>query len=268
MNEVIKFENKEFGNVRTVIIDNEPWFVAVDVCNILDIKNNRDALSRLDEDEKDVVLTDTLGGRQQTSIINEYGLYSLTISSRKPEAKKFKRWITHEVIPSIRKTGYYSVNDQIAIKSTDISNLISITKEILEQNKKLISIIESNDLNKININKQIPQSQPQPQDVRSSTYGRLIESAKYPVNVTAIANDYGISAIKLNSILKAYGIQNKDCGYWSIADKYNGCNYTYTCTYTDKEGVQITSTKWTKKGRIFIYNLLKSKNILPICEKS
>ncbi len=87
------------------MIDNAPWFVATDVCSAIDV--DRTAIRRLDDDEKGVHLTHTLGGDQKISIINEYGLYSLILSSRKPEAKAFKRWITHEVIPSIRKHGAY-----------------------------------------------------------------------------------------------------------------------------------------------------------------
>lgn len=105
MNELQIFESAQFGQVRTVQKDGEPWFVAADVCRALDVRNNRDALSRLDNDEKGVVLTDTLGGNQEMSIVNEPGLYSLVLGSRKPEAKAFKRWITHEVIPSIRRHG-------------------------------------------------------------------------------------------------------------------------------------------------------------------
>lgn len=101
------FENEQFGQIRVVIREGEPWFVAADVCKALEIANNRDALSRLDPDEKDVALTDTLGGSQSMSIVNEPGLYSLVLGSRKPETKVFKRWITHEVIPSIRKHGAY-----------------------------------------------------------------------------------------------------------------------------------------------------------------
>lgn len=93
--------------VRVTVIDGEPWFVAGDVCGVLEIRNGRDALSRLDDDEKGVATTDTLGGPQQVSVINEAGLYSLILTSRKPEAKAFKRWITHDVLPAIRKTGSY-----------------------------------------------------------------------------------------------------------------------------------------------------------------
>lgn len=107
MNKLQIFSDPNFGQLRTLTINNEPWFVGKDVCDILDVKNSRDAISRLDDDEKDVALTDTLGGMQEMAVINEFGLYSLVLSSRKPEAKQFKRWITHEVIPKIRKTGSY-----------------------------------------------------------------------------------------------------------------------------------------------------------------
>lgn len=97
----------EGRRVRSVLIDGQPWFVAADVCAVLDIKNGRDALTGLDDDERGVATTDTPGGDQQVSIINEPGLYSLILRSRKPEAKKFKRWVTHDVIPQIRRTGGY-----------------------------------------------------------------------------------------------------------------------------------------------------------------
>lgn len=97
--------------VRIVIQNDEPWFVAADVCKVLEIGNSRMALERLDNDEKGVSSIDTLGGTQKMSIINEPGLYTLVLGSRKPEAKDFKRWITHEVIPSIRKHGMYATDE-------------------------------------------------------------------------------------------------------------------------------------------------------------
>lgn len=99
-------------DVRVVTIDGDPWFVAADVCAVLGIANNRDALTALDDDEKGVATTDTLGGAQSVSIISEPGLYSLILRSRKPEAKAFKRWVTHDVIPAIRRTGTYAIPTQ------------------------------------------------------------------------------------------------------------------------------------------------------------
>lgn len=112
MNELQIFQNPEFGEVRTVSIDGEPWFVGKDVADILGYSNSRDAFARHvdDEDKTSVVIPDTGSNyKSKATLINESGLYSLVLSSKLPTAKKFKRWITHEVIPAIRKTGGYQV---------------------------------------------------------------------------------------------------------------------------------------------------------------
>ncbi|MEK5083171.1 phage antirepressor [Bacillus sp. FSL H8-0515] len=118
MNELQKVFNYQEQQVRTVVKDAQPWFVAKDVCNVLSHSNHKVAVSRLDEDEvSKVYLTDSLGRNQKTTVVNEAGLYSLILTSNKPEAKQFKRWITHEVIPAIRKTGGYVANDELFIQT-------------------------------------------------------------------------------------------------------------------------------------------------------
>lgn len=110
-NEIQIFKNDEFGQVRTTTINGEPWFVSKDVADILGYSNPRDAISKhVDDEDKGVANCDTLGGRQNFSIINESGLYALIIGSKLPAAKKFKHWVTSEVLPSIRKTGSYTVD--------------------------------------------------------------------------------------------------------------------------------------------------------------
>ena len=109
-NKIEVFKNEQFGEIRTALIENEPWFVAVDVCRALEIGNSSQAISRLDADEKMITLISNEGnkrGNPNMTVVNEPGLYTLILSSRKPEAKAFKRWITHDVIPMIRKTGGY-----------------------------------------------------------------------------------------------------------------------------------------------------------------
>lgn len=131
MNELQIFKNNQFGNVRIVMKGQEPWFVAKDVCECLAISKHRDAISRLDTDERGSLKVDTLGGKQEMSTVNEYGLYSLVLSSRKPEAKEFKRWITHDVIPQIRKTGQYVAD----IPRTLPDALRAYANEVEEHNK-------------------------------------------------------------------------------------------------------------------------------------
>ena len=131
MNELQIFKNNQFGNVRIVMKGQEPWFVAKDVCECLAISKHRDAISRLDADERGALKVDTLGGKQEMATVNEYGLYSLVLSSRKPEAKEFKRWITHDVIPQIRKTGQYVAD----IPRTLPDALRAYANEVEEHNK-------------------------------------------------------------------------------------------------------------------------------------
>lgn len=109
MNDVKIFENPEFGQVRTTVISGEPWFVAADVCRALDLGNPTRALDRLDDDERTLISIKGASNGKPVNGVNEPGLYSLVLGSRKPEAKAFKRWITHDVIPAIRKTGGYHV---------------------------------------------------------------------------------------------------------------------------------------------------------------
>lgn len=137
MQELKIFENEQFGKVRTLQIENEPYFVAVDVCNILSLTNPTVAISRLDEDE---VAKFNLGGLSgETNIVNEYGLYNLILASRKKEAKAFKRWITHEVLPSIRKHGLYAT-DELLDNPDFLIEAITKLKEEREKNLKLQAI--------------------------------------------------------------------------------------------------------------------------------
>lgn len=126
--------------VRTVALRNEPWFVAKDVCEVLDISKYRDAITRLDEDEREPVLVDTLGGKQEMTAINESGLYSLILTSRKQEAKKFKRWITHEVIPSIRKHGAYMTPKALEEAILNPDFLINLASELKREQEKSKSL--------------------------------------------------------------------------------------------------------------------------------
>lgn len=139
MNELQIF-NYQSNEIRVVVKDGQPWWVAKDICETLEIQNSRDAMQRLDEDEKGVVLTDTLGGAQELQAVNEPGLYTLVLGSRKPEAKTFKRWITHEVIPAIRKTGSYAMQSQT--ENPLILALIDFDNKIKTVETRQISIEE------------------------------------------------------------------------------------------------------------------------------
>ena len=142
MNQLKVFANPTFGSIRTLSIDGEPWFVASDVCKALGIANNRDAVARLDEDEKGVALTDTLGGVQNLTTVNEPGLYALVLSSRKPEAKAFKRWITHEVIPSIRKHGGYVAGQEHMSDEELMAKALMVAQKTIADRDARISALQ------------------------------------------------------------------------------------------------------------------------------
>ncbi len=134
--EIQTFENADFGAIRVSTVEGEPWFVAKDVCDALGISKYRDAVSRLDDDERGSVLVDTLGGAQETSTVSEPGLYKLIMRSRKPEAKAFQRWVTHEVLPAIRKTGGYIAAKHDETPEQIMARAVIVAQDTIERQKR------------------------------------------------------------------------------------------------------------------------------------
>lgn len=213
MNNKIKvFENVEFGSVRTVTINGEPWFAASDVCKALEIKNAPQALSRLEEDERftTIISNDSAAsGKSKLSFVNEAGLYSLILGSRKPEAKAFKRWITHEVIPDIRQYGMYATSDFLDKALGNPDNWIRMLTEysaVKKENETLkLKTVEQKEVIESQ-NNQITLMKPK------ASYYDLVLQTKNAVNITTIAKDYGLSAVTLNKKLHDYGVQYKQGG--------------------------------------------------------
>lgn len=149
MNEIMTFENTQFGEIRVMEQNGEPWFVAADVCKALDLEDTGRATSRLDEDELTRIKIVSGGQNREVIVVNEPGLYSLVLGSRKPEAKAFKRWITHEVIPSIRKTGgYIAGQEDMTPEELMAAALIMANKTIENQKARLSSLTVDNQIMK------------------------------------------------------------------------------------------------------------------------
>lgn len=138
-NKIIAFTNPEFGEVRTLNIENEPWFVAADVCKALEIGNPTDAMRRLDADERTLVSIEGASNGLSVNAVNEPGLYTLVLGSRKPEAKAFKRWITHDVIPSIRKNGGYISGQETLSPEELMAKALLVAQKTIEEKDALIS---------------------------------------------------------------------------------------------------------------------------------
>ena len=135
-NSELKIFNYENANVRTTVRNGEIWFVLKDVCDVLSIQNYRNVSAKLEDDEKDVHQMDTLGGRQKIIIVNESGLYKTIFRSDKPEAKKFMRWITHEVLPTIRKHGAYITSDKMEELMTDPDTWVKLIRTLQQERRE------------------------------------------------------------------------------------------------------------------------------------
>ncbi|WP_436802025.1 phage antirepressor [Streptococcus dysgalactiae] len=252
MNELQVFQNAEIGSVRTVSIEGVPYFVGKDVADILEYQNgSRDINRHVDpEDARKEMVFD---GNQQkeTILINESGLYSLILSSKQPNAKKFKRWVTSEVLPSIRQHGVYASNDFLEKSIQDPEWAISVLKQLKAKN----DIIAMK-------NQQILEMAPK------VSYYDLILQNKSVVNINQIAKDYGMSARALNQLLYDFGVQYKQGSQWLLYQHHAPNGYTQSVTQLVNGGKKsVMHTKWTQKGRLFLYDLLKSKNILPVIER-
>ena len=251
------YKKAEFGSVRTTTIGGQPYFVGKDVADILGYSNSRKALiDHIDDEDKGVTKCDTLGGKQDLIIVNESGLYSLILSSKMPNAKKFKRWVTNEVLPAIRKHGLYATDDLIANPDLAIAAFTTL-KEEREKNKELMAAVAIGQ-------QQIAEMKPK------ATYYDVVLKCRDAVNISVIAKDYGWSAMRMNEYLHEKGIQFKQGDIWLLYQKYapNGYTKTNTHIYEDSKGIQHTKvhTKWTQKGRLFIYEQLKVDGIYPQIE--
>lgn len=196
MSELQIFQNAEFGSVRTATIDGEPYFVGKDVATILGYSNLRDAISKhVDDEDKGVAKCDTLGGRQEILFINESGLYSLIFRSQLPAAKRFKRWVTSEVLPAIRRHGMYATEELIA--NPDLA--IAAFQALKAEREKRQALEEAVAVQA----QQIAELKPK------ATYYDVVLKCKDAVNISVIAKDYGWSAQRMNEYLHKKGVQYK-----------------------------------------------------------
>lgn len=252
MNDLAVFNNPDFGSVRTLMVGDVPYFVGKDLTTILGYANPSKALSD-HVDEEDKLNNDSLSslGQRGGWLINESGLYSLILSSKMPNAKQFKRWVTNDVLPSIRKHGVYATNDFIKKSLEDPAWAISVLQELQAKEEKIAIQAQ-----------QISEMQPK------ASYYDLILQNKSTLPITKIAKDYGMSGRKMNDLLHDLGIQYKMGKTWILYQEYADQGYTQSRTFAIDDEKSAMHTYWTQKGRLFLYDLLKSKKgILPVIER-
>lgn len=258
MNEL---QNFNFNNlqVRTVLIESEPWFVAKDVADILEYSETAQMTRRLDnEDSMSVKLT---GMNMKSTIINESGLYEAIIGSKKKDARKFKRWITHEVLPTIRKHGAYMTDAKLEEALLNPDTLINLAIQLKDERQARLGLEKENS----QLNLELAEA------TEKTRYLDLILDSPDELIVKQIAQDYGMSAVKFNQILNKLRIQYKQNNQWLLYSRYQGKGYIRSRTFNyigndDKQHTRI-NTCWTQKGREFLYRKLKSAGYLPVVEQ-
>ena len=251
MNELQTFN---FNNqpVRTVQLNNQPYWVLKDVCDVLELSNPTVVANRLEDDERAKF---NLGRQGEATVITESGLYAVILRSDKPNAKEFRKWVTSEVLPAIRKHGAYATPQTIEQMINNPDFTIQLLTE-LKKERESVNLLAAT----------VKEYEP-----KVSYYDKILKN-KSLMNTTVIAQDYGMSASAFNKKLHELRIQHKVGDQWILYIEHQGNGYVHSdpFIFTDKDGNNhITqTTKWTQKGRLFLYDKLKSIGILPSIEKS
>ncbi len=254
-NDIQIFKNEKFGEIRVVMNEQgEPMFCLADVCKALEIKNTSDVKTRLKDDGVgSAEVIDALGRIQTATFVSEANLYKCIFQSRVAKAEQFQDWVFEDVLPTIRKTGNYS----LAVPKTlaQALRLAADQAEQIEAQQKMIATQT----------KAIEEMQPK------VTYCDIILQSPSTVTVTQIALDYGMSAKAFNKLLHTLGIQRKVGRQWVLYAKYIANGYVQSHTEPMKnssQGRTYTYSQWTQKGRIFLYNELKNRGVLPLIEQA
>lgn len=264
MNELQIFENSEFGSVRTVDVDGKIYFVANDVAKALGYAKPANAVAA---HCKGILKTGIPSerGTQETNIIPEGDIYRLVIKSQLPTAEKFERWVFDEVLPAIRKHGMYA-EDELLDNPDLLISVAQKLKEERERNKRLEQEKKVLEQETIAMDKKISELTPK------ANYVDVILQSTSTVLTTQIAQDYGMSAKAFNKKLSEFRIQRKVGGQWILYADYQGKGYVHSKTIdivrsNGQPDVRM-QTEWTQKGRLFLYEELKKRDIYPMIEKA
>lgn len=263
------FTSPQFGEIRTAGTPDKPLFCANDVCRALGYSNPRKAVG--DHIHADDVTkrgtTDNLGRTQQTTFVTESGLYSLIFGSKLPQAKEFKRWVANEVLPSIRKHGAYIAPGTLTELLQRPESIVTLLTTLKAEQEKTAALTRENGEQAAHIAELTNTVNEQAKRV---TYlDRIFASASLTMT-TSIAQDYGESAARFNKRLHDLGVQHKVGRQWVLYAPYLDKGYVHSETILiDVPGgpKAVTQTKWTQRGRAFLYGVLKDNGLLPTIER-
>lgn len=264
MNSVQIFSSPQFGEIRTAGTSEKPLFCLADVCKALSIENNRNVSNRLEEEDVHTVDTLTAKGVQSITYVTEQGLYDAIFISRKPEAKAFRRWVTGEVLPSIRKTGGYMTVRPDETPEEIMARALMLANDTLARQQERIA-----QLNAV-ASRQTLQIEAQEATIREQApkvaYHDTVLNSESTYTATQIAKEFGWGAQTLNRKLYHLKVQYKLKGQWLLYANHANKGYTRTSTITflgsDGEPRSRQITEWTEKGRKFIHSLLKEHRLV------
>lgn len=239
-NELTVFNNPEFGEIRTLVIDNEPYFVGKDVAKILGYAEPRSAVSKkVDDEDKGVAKMETPSGMQDMTIINESGLYSLILSSKLPTAKQFKRWVTSEVLPSIRKQGYYS-NDKNDLEKTklEIQKTRAEAMALNAKNRAFNTLMKSLDNKKLSPIAMQVFGLKGLEGIFGVDVGNYLPEVEKTYSAKEVGEMLGISANKVGRIANANGLKTPEYGRY-VADKSKNSDKEVESFRYNENGVKV-----------------------------
>lgn len=257
------FNSPQFGEIRTAGTADNPMFCLADVCKALDLQPSA-VMRRLDDGViSSNPISDNLGRQQIANFVSEDGLYDVILDSRKPEAKVFRKWITSDVLPSIRKTGgYMAVSDDMTDAEILAKAVLLANTTIENRNERIKQLEAENEGQRMLIS----------QMQKGNDYLNTILQSKGTLATTQVAADYGMTAISFNKKLKEMHIQRKINGQWILYAEFMGKGYVHsrTISFTHSNGRPDTRmcTEWTQRGRLFLYDALKEVGILPLIERA
>ena len=257
------FNSPQFGEIRTAGTADNPMFCLADVCKALDLQPSA-VMRRLDDGViSSNPISDNLGRQQIANFVSEDGLYDVILDSRKPEAKIFRKWITSDVLPSIRKTGgYMAVSDDMTDAEILAKAVLLANTTIENRNERIKQLEAENEGQRMLIS----------QMQKGNDYLKAILQSKGTLATTQVAADYGMTAISFNKKLNEMHIQRKVNGQWILYAEFMGKGYVHsrTISFTHTNGRPDTRmcTEWTQRGRLFLYDALKEVGILPLIERA
>lgn len=261
-NQVTIFNNPQFGEIRTAGTADNPLFCLADVCNALGL-SAKGVNQRLNKEVISNYPLETAGGIQQALFVNEDGLYDVILDSRKPEAKMFRKWVTSDVLPTIRKTGGYITTTTEMSDAEILAKAVLVAQTTIANRETRIKQLESENAEQKTLIQQMQ---------KGNDYLNLILQSKGTLATTQIAADYGMSAVKFNKKLNEMRIQHKVNGQWILYSNLMGKGYVHsrTISFTHSDGRPDTRlcSEWSQRGRMFLYDALKEIGILPLIERN